>query len=104
MLLAEFVARVSDVPALAETANVLATRSPTALTAIFEAHIGARSLMSVDATLKMDLRLARMLARSPDFAEGVRAVLVDKDQAPRWSPATLEGVDMRGIRAAIEGP
>jgi len=100
---AQFVGRVSNVPALAEIAKTLATRSPTALTAIFEAHMGARTLMSVEGTLKMDLRLARLLARLPDFAEGVRAVLVDKDQAPKWSPRDIAEVDRGDIIAAVKG-
>jgi len=79
----------------------MALRSPTSLVAILESHHAARRMVDIDAVLAADLRLARMLARLPDFAEGVRAVLVDKDQKPQWQPATLAEVDVASIRAVI---
>jgi enoyl-CoA hydratase len=42
----------------------------------------------------MDLKLAAVMARRPDFAEGVRAVLVDKDQQPSWIPKSLDAFDI----------
>jgi enoyl-CoA hydratase len=42
--------------------------------------------------MALEYRLAARMMMRPDFAEGVRAVLVDKDNAPRWDPATAEGV------------
>lgn len=42
--------------------------------------------------MAMEYRMARRVVVLPDFAEGVRAVIVDKDNAPRWNPATPEGV------------
>jgi enoyl-CoA hydratase len=37
-----------------------------------------------------------------DFYEGIRAVLVDKDHAPAWQPATLAEVDDAKIARAFE--
>ena len=42
--------------------------------------------------MALEYRLAARMIMRPDFAEGVRAVLVDKDNAPRWDPATPEDV------------
>lgn len=46
-----------------------------------------------------EFELTRRVTRHPDFAEGVRAMVIDKDRAPRWSPPRLEEVDPDAIAA-----
>ena len=48
--------------------------------------------LSVDEVLKIDYRLACRSVDRHDYFEGVRALLIDKDQKPRWEPARLEDV------------
>jgi enoyl-CoA hydratase len=88
---------------LVRYARVLAGLSPTSLEAIVASHRAARRLNSVRAVLDLDLRMAAFCARQPDFAEGVRAQLVDKDRRPKWSPASLAAVDLEGLEAAVRG-
>lgn len=90
-------------PTFADVARALDARSPTSLEAILGSHRAARQLTDIGAVLALDLRLARLMASLPDFAEGVRAVLVDKDQRPRWQPDAFDTVPQAAIDAAISG-
>ena len=49
--------------------------------------------LSVSEAIQRDFHFACKMMRRPDFVEGVRAVLLDKDNQPQWEPATLEAVD-----------
>jgi enoyl-CoA hydratase len=59
--------------------------SPSSHAAIHASHMAARRMTGIGEVLALDLELAQLLCRWPDFAEGVRAVLVDKDRHPAWS-------------------
>ncbi|XP_053129287.1 3-hydroxyisobutyryl-CoA hydrolase, mitochondrial isoform X2 [Hemicordylus capensis] len=48
--------------------------------------------LNLQDVLTMEYRLSQACMRGHDFYEGVRAVLIDKDQSPKWKPATLEEV------------
>ncbi len=70
----------------------LAARSPMALKVTLRSIRTAAGLPDLAACLAQELRLARALTRRHDFAEGVRAQLIDKDREPRWSPPSLAEV------------
>jgi enoyl-CoA hydratase len=67
----------------AEQLAILRRVSPTSVAVTLEL-LRRGATMDLPACLEMELALTRHITRHPDFAEGVRAVLVDKDNAPRW--------------------
>nr|ART39361.1 H434 [uncultured bacterium] len=42
--------------------------------------------------MRQEYAVVTHIVQRPDFVEGVRAVVIDKDQAPKWDPASPEGV------------
>ncbi|VDO79233.1 unnamed protein product [Schistosoma mattheei] len=47
----------------------------------------------------MEYRLSQKMTKNPDFYEGVRACLIDKDNTPKWNPNNLTSVDMNQIQS-----
>ena len=91
--LAAILARVRGRP----IADVLAAKSPTALVVTLAALRRARTLPTLEEGLAQDLRVSLRNLTSPDFAEGIRAQVVDKDRNPRWNPARVE--DVTGVES-----
>ncbi|MEX0814730.1 MAG: enoyl-CoA hydratase/isomerase family protein [Dongiaceae bacterium] len=69
----------------------LAAKSPTSLKLTFR-QLSAGATLDFEAVLVMEYRLSQFCMAGHDFFEGVRAVVIDKDNAPRWRPATLAEV------------
>lgn len=84
--------RTSDDESAREAAQLLAQRSPISVAATLEALRRATTMTSVHQVLEQDMRLAHGLVEHGDFAEGVRAQLVDKDRSPKWSQTSFDEV------------
>ncbi|MDB5467591.1 MAG: enoyl-CoA hydratase/isomerase family protein [Phenylobacterium sp.] len=75
-----------------EQLAILATKSPQTMKVAFrQLRLGAQA-RSFAENMEMEYRIGARVVQRRDFLEGVRAVIVEKDNLPRWDPATLEGV------------
>ena len=73
-------------------ADTLATKSPQTLKVSFrQLREGARMANFAD-EMRQEYRIAARVAQRHDFLEGVRALIIDKDNKPKWNPPTLAGV------------
>lgn len=70
----------------------LRTKSPQTCKVALRQLAESSKLTDFADNMAMEYRIASRVIVRPDFAEGVRAVIVDKDNAPKWDPATAEGV------------
>jgi len=80
------------------TAAAIRTKSPTSLKIAFR-EVREGKTLSFDDCMRMEFRIASRILAGHDFFEGVRAVLVDKDGAPKWRPATLGEVTDEAVES-----
>ncbi|WP_425519595.1 enoyl-CoA hydratase/isomerase family protein [Xanthomonas arboricola] len=55
-------------------------------------------------TFRTEYVVALHAAAHGDFAEGIRALLIDKDRTPQWQPAALEQADAQWAAAFLQSP
>lgn len=87
---------------VAAASEDVAGMSPSSLVRAFELLERGAADSGVRSCLERELRLAADTIARPDFAEGVRAVLVDKDNAPSWEHASVADVDVDAVRAVLD--
>ena len=54
--------------------------------------------LSFEDAIRREFRIVSRIPLGHDFFEGIRALVIDKDRAPRWNPATLGAVDEALLR------
>ena len=81
----------------------LGRKSPFALALTF-AQLRRGRDSSIEDALRLEYRMVRSILAGHDFVEGVRALLVDKDQRPEWRPSRLAEVDEAAVAACMTPP
>ncbi|MGN6207498.1 enoyl-CoA hydratase/isomerase family protein [Asticcacaulis sp.] len=83
-------------------ADILKTRSPLSMAVSLEQLRRGARMATFEDIMRMEYRIACHIIRTYDFSEGVRAVIEDKDHAPKWSPETPAGVTKAMVEAMFD--
>jgi enoyl-CoA hydratase/carnithine racemase len=81
-----------------DTVKLMRSRSPTMLSVTLQ-QLERGTHLSLADCLRMELNMAAHSFEQGDLLEGLRAVLVDKDNAPRWQPGRIEEVTNEMVSA-----
>ncbi len=81
--------------------DTIQAKSPTCTRIAFR-QISTGADLSFEDCMRLEYRLARFCMMRPDFYEGVRAAIIDKDNAPQWDPPTLGGATDAFVAPAFE--
>ncbi|MEZ2131100.1 MULTISPECIES: enoyl-CoA hydratase/isomerase family protein [unclassified Sinorhizobium] len=87
----------------AETRRVILTRSPTSLKLTLRLLRAGRASADLAECLDRELGACLQILHNPDFYEGVRAAVIDKDRNPKWQPARIEDTEDRLIDRFLVG-
>ena len=79
----------ADAQWAAKQAATIRSKSPTSL-AIALRQMREGATLGFEDCMRMEWRIVNRVVKGHEFFEGVRAVIIDKDNTPRWQPATLE--------------
>ena len=79
-----------------DTLATLAKKSPTSLKVTLRAlHLGSE--LDFDSCMRQEYRMTCRFLQSHDFIEGIRALIIDKDQSPHWKPRRLQDVAVEQV-------
>lgn len=81
-----------------ETLKTLRSKSPTSMKVTYQ-QIRKGAKLGFEDCMRLEFRLTNRFMAGHDFYEGVRALIIDKDQAPKWAPAELSGVSSAAVDA-----
>lgn len=82
----------------AKFARTIRQKSPVSLKIAFE-QVQRGGLLGFAEAMRTEFRIVNRVAREPEFYEGIRAVVIEKDNAPKWNPATLEAVSQEKVQS-----